>query len=241
MPYQTFKPHVPIVCLEYHVKDTNCLVAGMINGQVSIWDARSGYDFIHCSVIEESHLEPVRSAIWIHSKTGSEFFTSSSDGQVKWWDIRKLSAPTETLILDLVRFGEDQQLSRAQGASCLEYEPTIPTRFMVGTEHGCVINGNRKGKNHMEKLVSKIKTVNGPVYALQRNSAFSKIYMTVGDWSCNIWSEECKENSILSFKKNRSALTGGIWSPARCFQNFNYTCLISLIYLFSILGIPYFI
>ena len=25
---------------------------------------------------------------------------------------------------------------KAQGASCLEYEPTIPTKFMVGTEQG---------------------------------------------------------------------------------------------------------
>ena len=25
---------------------------------------------------------------------------------------------------------------QAQGASCLEYEPTIPTKFMVGTEQG---------------------------------------------------------------------------------------------------------
>ena len=26
--------------------------------------------------------------------------------------------------------------AKAQGASCLEYEPTIPTKFMVGTEQG---------------------------------------------------------------------------------------------------------
>ncbi len=27
-------------------------------------------------------------------------------------------------------------VDQAQGASCLEYEPTIPTKFMVGTEQG---------------------------------------------------------------------------------------------------------
>lgn len=42
--------------------------------------------------------------------------------------------------------GETALLSRALGASSLEYETTIPTRFMVGTENGYVIQGNRKGE-----------------------------------------------------------------------------------------------
>ena len=33
---------------------------------------------------------------------------------------------------------------QAQGASCLEYEPTIPTKFMVGTEQGGTV-GRLKG------------------------------------------------------------------------------------------------
>lgn len=56
-----------------------------------------------------------------------------------------MSEPLETLILD-VQKGDAQVLSRALGASSLEYETTIPTRFMVGTENGYVIQGNRKGK-----------------------------------------------------------------------------------------------
>ena len=36
---------------------------------------------------------------WLQSKTGSELMTVSSDGQVLWWDIRKLAEPLENLLL----------------------------------------------------------------------------------------------------------------------------------------------
>lgn len=59
------------------------------------------------------------------------------------WDVRKLSEPTETLLLDYEK-DENQDMARALGSSCLEYESTIPTRFMTGTEEGIVISCNRK-------------------------------------------------------------------------------------------------
>lgn len=52
---------------------------------------------------------------------------------MKWWDVRKLATPIETLMLDMTK-GEEQSLSKALGASTLEYEPTIPTRFMVSID-----------------------------------------------------------------------------------------------------------
>lgn len=42
--------------------------------------------------------------------------------QVLWWDIRKLSEPTERLILDLSKKGNQDE---ALGAVSLEFEPTI--------------------------------------------------------------------------------------------------------------------
>ena len=54
--------------------------------------------------------------------------------QVKWWDIRKFTEPTEVLILDPEK--ECSDIQNAHGVSCLEFEPTIPTKFMVGTDRG---------------------------------------------------------------------------------------------------------
>ncbi|KAJ9578526.1 hypothetical protein L9F63_005255 [Diploptera punctata] len=213
-PQLALKPQVPIVCLEYNPKDPNSLVSGMYSGQVACWDVRRGSVPVDISVVEPSHRDPVFNVLWINSKSGTEFFSSSTDGQVKWWDTRKLNEPSETLILDIVK-GEEQVLSRALGASSLEYEGTIPTRFMVGTENGCVISCNRKGKTPAEKLVSKYNAHIGPVYAVERNPSFVKNFLTIGDWMARIWSEDCKESSIIWTSNHQAQLTDGGWSPTR--------------------------
>lgn len=69
--------------------------------------------------------------------------------------------------------------------------------WQVGTENGIVISGNRKGKTPAEKLGATYKCHHGPVVALQRNPAFVKNFITVGDWTARIWSEDCKESSII--------------------------------------------
>lgn len=110
---------------------------------------------------------------------------------------------------------DEQSLSNALGASCLEYEPTIPTRFMVGTEQGVVISCNRKGKTALEKMVTRFSAHLGPVLALQRNPAFQKNFLTVGDWTARIWAEDCKESAIMWTSYHKAMLTDGAWSPTR--------------------------
>jgi dynein intermediate chain 2 len=106
-------------------------------------------------------------------------------------------------------------MANALGASCLEYESTIPTRFMVGTEQGKVISCNRKGKTPQEKMMFKFSAHYGPVLALQRNPAFLKNFLTIGDWTARIWSEDCRESSIMWTSFHKALLTDGAWSPTR--------------------------
>lgn len=86
------------------------------------WDVRKGSQPVEMSPIEHSHRDPAYKAMWIQSKTGTECFSASSDGQVLWWDIRKMGEPTEKLYLDPTK---KQDLTKAQGAMSLEYEPTM--------------------------------------------------------------------------------------------------------------------
>ena len=60
-----------------------------------------------------------------HFIPGTEAFSCSTDGQVLWWDIRKLTEPTDSLPLDVAKKGS------LYGAIALEYESTMPTKFMV--------------------------------------------------------------------------------------------------------------
>ena len=89
---------------------------------------------------------------WI-GKTGHEFFTGSSDGYIKWWDIRctcsqglgwsllvscrrNFSTPVRQYCMES---GFSKNKDFPPGINSLSFEPTIPSKFMVGTEQGGVI------------------------------------------------------------------------------------------------------
>lgn len=154
-PFLTLEPNIPCVCLEYNQKDPTSLISGMYNGQVAAWDIRHGKFPVIISERERCHRDSVNSVLWINSKSGTEFFSGGSDGQVLWWDTRKLNEPLDRLLMDPIRT-DDQDISRAYGISVLEYENTMPTRFMVGTEMGMLFNCNRKGKTATEKIQIRV-------------------------------------------------------------------------------------
>ncbi|XP_039085684.1 dynein intermediate chain 2, axonemal isoform X2 [Hyaena hyaena] len=211
-PETVLKPSSPLVTLEYNPKDSHVLLGGCYNGQLACWDTRKGSLVAELSTIEFSHRDPVYGTIWLQSKTGTECFSASTDGQVMWWDIRKMSEPTEVVILDIAR---KEQLENALGAISLEFESTLPTKFMVGTEQGIVISCNRKAKTSAEKIVCTFSGHHGPIYALQRNPFYPKNFLTVGDWTARIWSEDSRESSIMWTKYHMAYLTDGAWSPVR--------------------------
>jgi dynein intermediate chain 2 len=118
-PDQALLPASPLVCIKYNPKDPHILVGGSYNGLVAYWDTRKGAYPADTSAIDKAHRDPVYSVAWVQSKTGSEFFSTSTDGQVMWWDIRKMAEPTETLTLDAEKNG------RIVGGTVLDFEPTM--------------------------------------------------------------------------------------------------------------------
>ncbi|CAG5123303.1 unnamed protein product [Candidula unifasciata] len=186
-PEMVIKPVSPLVCLEYNPKDSHVLIGGCYNGQIAFWDTRKSCQPMELSPVEQSHREPAYKALWIQSKTGTECFSTSTDGQVLWWDIRKMGEPTDRMYLD-----KKQESHNAQGAYCLEYEPTLPTKFMAGTEQGSIISCNRKAKTLTDKIAAIFTGHTGP-----------------------IWSEDIRESSIIWTKQYSSYLTDGCWSPLR--------------------------
>lgn len=201
-------PQSPLVCLKYSPKDPHILVGGSYNGSVAYWDTRKGNYAAETSLIEHSHRDPVYSVQWVQSKSGSEFFSVSTDGQVLWWDTRKLSEPTESMQIDPEKNGS------FVGGTILDYEATMPTKFMVGGENGSIFMCNKKAKNPSERITYSYSAHNGPVYALQRNPFFTKNFLSVGDWTTKIWSEDVR-TPILSTPYARSYVTDACWSPTR--------------------------
>ena len=85
-----------------------------------------------------------------------------------------MTEPIESLVLDVSKTPEPS-LRAAQGATVLEYETTIPTKFMIGTEQGTVIQCNRKGKTQAEKIAAIYQAHLGQVKQVRYDGPLPKL------------------------------------------------------------------
>ncbi|XP_015124160.2 dynein intermediate chain 3, ciliary-like, partial [Diachasma alloeum] len=214
-PFMALKAVHPSVTIEFNPRDPSMLISGLMSGQVCNWDIRSGNTPIQISHPQYSHRNPTNCALWINSKTNTEFFSASTGGVIHWWDIRKLRQPTDSLIMDLENPLRGDVV-RAIGVSALQFEATMGTKFMAGMENGVVVSGTRKGKNPAEKLAVRFNCHYGPVLAIDRNPFSTKNFLTIGDWTARVWAEDTREGNLVSTKHHKASLTGGCWSTSRC-------------------------
>ncbi|XP_076750413.1 dynein axonemal intermediate chain 2-like [Xylocopa sonorina] len=211
----TLKSSSPLMTVEFNTRDPVLLVSGLLSGQVCCWDIRTSDKPVQTSHIYTSHRQPAIQALWIPTKSNNDFFSSSTDGMVKWWDMRYLKKPTEVLVMDLDDPGRADIL-KAVGVTALQYEPTMSSRFLAGTENGIVVNVNRRTSNPVEKLAIKFECYTGPVIVIDRNPIYAKNFLTIGDWSAKIWADDTKEGCFLSTCDKDVDLSGGCWSNSRC-------------------------
>jgi dynein intermediate chain 2, axonemal len=83
-PVYLLKAPQPAPCVEFNPKDIYILASGLHSGQIAIWDSRVGSDPIKITDREISHRDRVNTLLWSSTKTSSEFFTGSVDGDILW-------------------------------------------------------------------------------------------------------------------------------------------------------------
>ncbi|KYN19471.1 Dynein intermediate chain 3, ciliary [Trachymyrmex cornetzi] len=88
-------------------------------------------------------------------------------------------------------------------------------RFLAGMENGMVINVRRKVMKPVDKLTMKFNCHVGPVIAIDRSPFFTKNFLTVGDWTVKIWSDDIREDCLITIREQNADLRGGCWSRSR--------------------------
>ena len=87
---------------------------------------------------------------------------------------------------------------------------------MLGTDQGVALGCSRKAKCQAEYILNTYQAHYGPVRALQRNPCYTKVivdsnfllhqltshlyfqnFLTIGDWSARVWSEDITESCLL--------------------------------------------
>lgn len=122
-PEVTLDPTSPLCCMQWHHKIQSVIAGGSYNGSVCVYDLREGNNSgsikpIATSVLEKSHHDPVYDVQWnTGSRAGFEFFSTSTDGRVLWWDMRDMTAPLQQLILK----DNNEENGKIYGGTCLCY------------------------------------------------------------------------------------------------------------------------
>jgi dynein intermediate chain 2 len=221
-PEKTLEGQSPLCTMAFNHKLADIIVAGQYNGALSFFDLRRGHSSgvikpTDTTVLEKSHHDPVYGTSWFTpQKQGSECMSTSTDGRLIWWDMKKLSEPIEVLMLTDSAQTKDGPAPKILGGTCLDYnQDAAPNKYMVGTEQGYIIQAQRRKQAEVSaRFAMEGGRHHGPVYSMQRNPAHLKYFLTIGDWSAKIWSEEIK-SPIMQTRYHNSYLTDGCWSPTR--------------------------
>lgn len=238
--YDISKPLSPVstlltssdpLCMAYSWKDIQILGIGTSHGECSIYDLRQGSAPIASTLARQGHINAVTGFAWVQSRTGTEFMTASLDGTVCWWDSRKLSekldtaslkerntnsAPVDALGSTTASIPAPIPANSSLPATCLEYSTAAgPTKFMVGTGQGTILSGNRKSKSPYERVTSSFVGHAAAIKSLSRHSQQSKYFLSAGDWSVKLWSEDIK-TPLLSTPFYSHQISACAWSTQRC-------------------------
>ncbi|XP_016949104.1 dynein intermediate chain 3, ciliary [Drosophila biarmipes] len=196
-------------------KDENNMVGGTGLGQVCVWNTFKGGLPVRNCPLEVSHRETTSALCWVHSKSNTEFYSGSLDGSIKYWDTRDLKMPMQELLLE-PEPQERQSRMDSHGVTVLEFEYTIPVRFIICSDMGHVFVGNRKGMTPTETLLAHYQLFAGPVRSINRNPFFVKNFLVTGDWRARIWSEEVKDAPSTMYFRKKTQILCGAWSTGRC-------------------------
>lgn len=211
-PEMALIPTSPLTCIEYNPKDTPLLIGGAQNGTLFVFDTRRGSHSVDYSHMGTSHNDPVYAVSWIQSKLNNEVVSISIDNKMLFWDIRNLGTPFEEYKLEIT--AANRGYTGTLGGMALNYDTSYSTsKFLVGTEQGIACIFNRKSKKQ-DKVEKTYFGHHGPIYSVQRNLFFNKYFMSIGDWTARIYSEELK-TPIMETRYDSTYLTSGSWSPSR--------------------------
>ena len=138
---------------------------------------------------------------WI-GKTGTELFTGSEDSYIKWWDIRKIKSPVREYLVTVDP--EETDPEKAESVTCLAFEPTIPSKFMVGTRKGKIISHRMQPKAGSSNQILGVfdDGKRARVSELERNPFYPKNFLVIRDYSAKIWCEDIKNSPIMWMKQS---------------------------------------
>lgn len=160
--------------------------------------------------------------------------SGSSNGEVFWWDIRKMNEPPTQFKIDSVDTGKtgpenidnlsisSSPIDNKNACTAVEFDKVHSKNITIGTGDGRVIFAH---KNHgkLEKM-HEIKCHDAAVSAVDQNWASYKCILTVDSSDVKVWCKDMKCDPMFSLSSIENEFACGCWSLTRLvFSYFNIT------------------
>ena len=141
------------------------------------------------------------------TKSGSEILATCGDGRVLRWDSRTNAIPGVSVDVNLDLRSDQPK----HGLTSICFDHNVPQRYFVSTDLGTVMSCGIK----TDSVLSQFNGGNyGTLFSVHRNPLFNKIFLTTGDRSMKIWSEDVKSTCIMN-NMFSSQVTCARWSHHR--------------------------
>ena len=196
-----------LTTVAFSVKDLNVVAAGGTDGSVQLFDLRHGEGTVSFNGGDDSsHKSCVNDIQWLTAKSG-EAITTSSDGTVKVWDMRRIDIPKDSLNLTISKSDKN-----SLGGIALDYDPLCgPQSFLVSTQEGYVLSCVL---NNKETLVTEsFQEHHGPGYSVGRCPGNSGLIKSSGDWRTCLWTDGVPY-PLWSTPYCESLVTGSKWNSS---------------------------
>lgn len=228
-PTNVLKCSSEIVTLAFNNKHSNIVGVGLANGTAGFFNLKNN-KAVGFTKVENSHTEPVTEFLWLKSKNLTEFVTCSTDGSIRWWEIKDkeclillegYTTPVEIvplcthLFLTNKEVIGDKEITKEYGGTKIDNTSDAgPNKFLVATEQGVifVVNKKKTEGDIAQKLGLNGGNHLGPIVGMQRNPSSFKFILTVGDWTVRIWTEDLRTPIFIS-KYHPAYLSDCLWTP----------------------------
>lgn len=159
-------------------------------------------------------------------KCNYELLSGSSNGEVYWWDIRKMSAPAfvkfESNETEKKGSGTNDNLSidsaeiqplNKSACTAVEFDKLQSKYIRIGTADGRIISAQKNG-NKIEKS-HETKCHEDSVLAIAQNWSSYKCILTVDSGDIKVWDEEMKGDPLFMVSSIENDYCCGAWSLTR--------------------------
>ncbi|XP_065673190.1 dynein axonemal intermediate chain 4-like [Hydra vulgaris] len=228
-PERVYNLNSAVTSIDFSSLSPNFLAVGLYNGAISVYNIRSEEDRVVVDSRDSAgkHGAPVWQLKWILKDRGTTedkgevLVSSSADGRVSQWSIRKGLEYIDLMRLKRTHAIEqsskkknekksDALISRLAAGMCFDFHPSEGNTYLVGTEEGLI---HRCSCSYNEQFLETYKDHKGTLYSLQWSPFDEDVFMSCSsDWTIRLWTLE-KTESILTLQSSSKAVIEIDWSP----------------------------